>query len=55
LLDLLADRRAALMARVRAVHALSHFSDEQARHALLEAASDPNERVREAVANCRLA
>ena len=50
LLDLLADRSAAFMARVQAVHALSQIGGDQAQAALLAAASDPNARVREAVA-----
>lgn len=48
--DLLEDHSAAFMARVQAVNALSHLSSVQSRAALLEAASDPNERVRQAAA-----
>jgi|WetSurMetagenome_2_1015567.scaffolds.fasta_scaffold442092_2 HEAT repeat protein len=48
--DLLGDRNAAFMARVQAVNALSHIFSVLSQAALLEAASDPNERVREAAA-----
>jgi HEAT repeat protein len=45
--ELLDDRNAALMARVQAINALSHIVSVQTPAALI-AATDPNERVREA-------
>lgn len=48
LAELLADGRAAFMARVEAVHALNLIGGEQAHTAIAGAASDANERVREA-------